>query len=155
MFHKYRFYFYIQIYSLKFIGNIATFFALITCYIPEDMKTDLSQNSKKFFLHQKSGNSKIKIAAIAILALLIFGLMIDAFNNFYILRNAKSLAWGIGGLILLSLFYLIGEAGSEWINSKDDVSHPLHKRVFNLSVLLCIAGVVMAACWFVFKQFGW
>jgi len=119
------------------------------------MKNELSQIEKEFFLRQKSGNSKIKIAAIAILALLIFGLMIDAFNGFYILRNTKSLVWGIGGLILLSLFYLIGEIGSEWINSKDDVSHPLHKRVFHLFVLLCFAGVVMAACWFVFKRLGW
>jgi len=114
-----------------------------------------SQNEKEFFLSPKSGNSIIRIAAIAILALLILGLMIDAFYGFYILRNAKSLAWGIGGLILLSLFYLIGEAGAEWINSKDKVSHPLHKRVFHLSVLLCIAGVVMVACWFVFKRLGW
>ena len=119
------------------------------------MKNELSQNEREFFLRQKRGNSKIKIAAIAILALLIFGLMIDAFNGFYILRNAKSLVWGIGGLILLSLFYLVGEATSEWINSKDDVSHPLHKRVFHLFVLLCFAGVVMAACWFVFKKLGW
>ena len=127
------------------------------------MKNELSQNEREFFLRKKRGNSKIKIAAIAILVLLIFGLMIDAFNGFYILRNAKSLVWGIGlrnakslvwgigGLILLSLFYLVGEATSEWINSKDDVSHPLHKRVFHLFVLLCFAGIVMGACWFVFR----
>jgi len=119
------------------------------------MKNELSQNEKKFFLRQERSRSKFKIAAIAILALLIFGLMIDAFNGFYILRNAKTLGWGIGGLILLSLFYLIGEAGAEWYHSKDNVSNPLHKRVFHLLALLCIVGVVMVAFWFVFKKLGW
>jgi len=78
----------------------------------------LSEQERKFFLRQKRGNSTIKIAAIAVLALLVLGLLIEAFSGFVILRNARSLVWGIGGLLLLSLFYLIGEAGSEWINSK-------------------------------------
>jgi len=119
------------------------------------MKNELSQNEKEFFLRQKKDNSKVKIAVIAVLVLLLFGLMIDAFSGFYILRNARSLGWGIGGLMLLSIFYLVGEAGSGWINSKDDVSHPLHKRVFHLVVLICFASVVMAACWYMFKKLGW
>lgn len=119
------------------------------------MKNELSQNEKEFFLRQKKDNSKIKIAVVAVLVLLVLGLMIDAFSGFYILKNANSLGWGIGGLILLSLFYLVGEAGSGWINSKDDVSHPLYKRVFHLFVLICFAGVVIAVCWYVFKKLGW
>ncbi|MBU4011208.1 MAG: hypothetical protein KJ882_10635 [Proteobacteria bacterium] len=119
------------------------------------MKNELSQNEKEFFLRQKGGTSKLKIAAIAIPSLCIFGLMIDAFNGFYIIRTAKSISWGIGGLIILSLFYLIGEASSEWVNSKDDVSHPLYKRVFHLLILLVFAGAIMAACWYVFNRLGW
>lgn len=124
-------------------------------YISKDMKSELSQNERDFLLRQKSGSSKIKIAALAILALLLFGVIIDALSGFYILRNAKTLVWGAGGLILLSLFYLIGEASSEWINSKDDVSNPLHKRVFHLVILIFFAGVVMTACWYVFNRLGW
>ena len=114
------------------------------------MKNELSHNEKESFLSKKIGTSKLKVAAIAILSLCIFGLIIDAFNGFYILRTAKSFFWGISGLILLSLFYLIGEASAEWINSKDDVSHPLLKRFFHLFILLCIAAVVTAACWVAF-----
>ena len=119
------------------------------------MKNELSQTEKEFFLRQKKDNSKFKIALIAVLVLLVLGLMIDAFSGFYILKNARSLGWGIGGLMLLSLFYLVGEAGSGWINSKDDVSHSLHKRFFRLVVLIFFASVVMAVCWYVFKKLGW
>ena len=119
------------------------------------MKADLSQHERDFFHRIKSGNSKIKIAVIAIIVLLFLGLLIDAFAGFYVLRNAKSIFWGVVGLFILSLFYLIGEAISEWISSKDKVSHPLYKRAFHLLILLCFAGGVMVACWFVFKWLGW
>jgi hypothetical protein len=119
------------------------------------MKNELSQNEKEFFLRQRKGNSKIRIVVIAVLTLLVLGLMIDALSGFYILRNSKSLFWGIGGPLLVSLFYLIGEAGSEWINSKDEVSHPLIKRVFHLFLLLCFVGGVGAAFWYVLKRLGW
>ena len=115
------------------------------------MKNTLSQKEKEFFIRLKGGNlNRIKILPIAILVILISGVMIDAFNGFFILRNARSLVWAIGGLFLIAVFYLIGEAGSEWINSIDDVSHPLLKRFFHLFILLCIAAVVAAACWVVF-----
>ena len=119
------------------------------------MKNELSQQERNFFLRLKGGNSKIKVALIAIIVFILFGLLIDAFSGFYILRNAKSLAWGIVGLIVLAIFYFIGEAGSEWINSKDNVSHPLYKRAFNLLILLCYAGSVIIIFWFVFKWLGW
>jgi hypothetical protein len=120
-----------------------------------NMKNELSQQERNFFLRLKGGNSKIKIALIAIVAFILFGLLLDAFNGFYILRNAKSLAWGIAGLIVLSIFYLIGEAGSEWIGSKDSVSHPLYIRAFRLFLLLCFAGAIVVVGWFVFKMLGW
>jgi len=118
------------------------------------MKTEFTQKEKEFLNRKKPNNSKIKIVAIAIVSLLILGLIIDAFNGFCIFRNAKSLTWGIGGLFLVSLFYIIGEFGSDWINSKDDISHPLYKRAFHLLLLLCFAGLIMAVCWFVLKKLG-
>jgi hypothetical protein len=87
--------------------------------------------------------------------LLALGFMIDAFSGFYILRNAKSLSWSFGGLVLVAVFYLLGETCSEWISSKDDVSHPLHKRSFHLICLLLFAGAIIGACWFAFKLLGW
>jgi hypothetical protein len=121
-----------------------------------NMKNELSQQERKFFLGLKgSDDSKIKIALIVIFVFICFGLLLDAFNGFYILRNAKSLLWGVVGLIVLAIFYFIGEAGSEWINSKDNVSHPLQKRAFHLLLLLCFAASVMVVCGFVFKWLGW
>jgi len=120
------------------------------------MKNEFSPQERKFFLRLKgSDDSKIKIALIVIFAFISLGLLLDAFNGFYILRNAKSLLWSVVGLIVLAIFYFIGEAGSEWINSRDKVSHPLHKRAFHLLLLLCFAGGVMVACGFVFKWLGW
>ena len=121
----------------------------------ELMKTDFTEQEKAFLKRQKEGPSKLKIIAIAIVFLLCLGILIGAFNSFYIFRNAKSISWGIGGLLIIALFYLVGEAGSGWINSKDDVSHPLYKRVFHLFVLVCVVGIVMAVCWYVFKKSGW
>lgn len=101
------------------------------------------------------GKAIIRFSVILFLVLLALGFMIDAFNGFYILRTAKTVSWSAGGLLLVSLFYLLGEAGSEWISSKDDVSHPLHKRVFHLICLVLFAGAIIAACWIIFKLLGW
>ena len=120
------------------------------------MKDELTEQERKCFLRLKgSEDSKIKIALIIIFAFILFGLLLDAFNGFYILRNAKSLLWGVAGLILLAIFYFIGEAGAEWINSKDNVSHPLQKRACHLLLLLCFAGSVMVVCGFLFRWLGW
>jgi amino acid transporter len=119
------------------------------------MKNESSQQERNFFHRLNGDNSVIKIALIAIFALMIFGLVIDAFNGFYILRNAKSSGWGIVGLIVLAIFYFIGEACSDWISSKDTVTHPLYKRSLHLLLLLCFAAAVGIICWFVFKKLGW
>ena len=103
----------------------------------------------------KKNRSRVKIAVVAILVLLALGLMIDAFSGFYILKNARSLGWGIGGLLIVALFYLIGEAGSGWIDSKDDVSHPLHKRAFHLSLLITFVGAIMVIVGYVLNKMGW
>ena len=86
--------------------------------------------------------------------LLIFGFMIDMFSGFYILRHSTSLYAGLAGLLLLSVFYLFGEAGAEWIHKKDEVTHPVHKRVFHLSLLLLYAVTIMATAGFLLNYFG-
>ena len=119
------------------------------------MKNTFSQKEREFFVRLKGRKlSRIKILPIAVLMVLILGLLIDAFNGFFILRNARSLVWVIGGLFLFSIFYLIGEVFSVWVGSKDDVSHPMLKRLFHLFILLGIAGAVTVACWIVFTTFG-
>ena len=102
----------------------------------------------------KKSRSTLRIIAIGIIALLIFGFLIDLFSGFYILRNSKSIYAGLAGLFLLAAFYLIGEAGGDWISSKDDVSYPLYKRAFHLAMLLIYAGIIMMAGWLILNYFG-
>lgn len=114
------------------------------------MKQQLSENEKAFFKRLRGDKSHLKVILIGIAFLLFIGLLLDAFSGFYIIKHSKSIYGGIAGLFLISLFYLFGEAGAERINSKDDVSHPLHKRVFHLFLLLFFAGIVITLCWLLF-----
>jgi hypothetical protein len=86
------------------------------------MKTSLTKPEKEFFKRHNKKDSKTILVVIAVSALLVGGLILDALNGFWILREAKSVSWGLGGIFLLSIFYLIGEVGSEWISSKDKVT---------------------------------
>lgn len=109
----------------------------------------------KSVLDQKRENFYKKYVLIVIL-LFFAGLVVDAVcNGFYIIRNAKSLGWSIVGILILSIFYLFGEAGAEWISSNDNVSNPLYKRAFNMLLLLCFVGVLAAVLIFVFKYLEW
>jgi hypothetical protein len=103
--------------------------------------------------HAKS-NSILRTIVIGVIILLAFGFLIDLFSGFYILIHSKSIFAGLGGLLIFSIFYLIGEAGSGWISGKDEVAHPLYKRAFHLLVLLVFAGLVLTVLWFVLKSFG-
>ena len=114
------------------------------------MKEQFSKKEKAFFKRYKGEGSNLKVILIGIAFLLFIGLLLDAFSGFYIIKHSKSIYGGIAGLFLFSLFYLFGEAGAEWINKKDDVSHPLHKRVFHLLLLLFLSGTVIAICWLLF-----
>ena len=58
------------------------------------------------------------------------------------------------GLFLLSVIYLLGEAGATWIGAKDKVTDPWHKRLLHLFILLAFIGFVMVVGVLVFKQFG-
>jgi hypothetical protein len=98
--------------------------------------------------------SLLRIIAIGTIVLLIFGFLIDIFSGFYVLRNSKSIYTALVGLFLLAIFYLIGEAGGNWIGSKDDVSHPLYNRLLHLVILLMYAGIIMTVAWFILNYFG-
>jgi hypothetical protein len=87
----------------------------------------------------------LRTITIGVVFLLLFGLLIDAFSGFYVLRHSKSVYAGCAGLFLLSILYLLGEAGSDWINSKDETTHPWHKRLLHLLMLLAYAGLVILA----------
>lgn len=102
------------------------------------------------------GKSKsfLRKALITIIVFLIFGLLIDLFSGFYVLRHSKNIYVGLAGLIILAIFALIGEAGSDWIGSKDDVKHPLYKRAFHLLVLLLFGGFMLVVLWLTLKYLG-
>jgi hypothetical protein len=117
------------------------------------MSQYFSKKEEEFFKKHRGQSSKVKVILIGTAFLLFIGLLIDAFNGFYILRYSKSIFFGIGGLFLLSIFYLLGEAEAGWIGSKDDVSHPLYKRVLHLFLLLLFTGAVITSFWFIFKHF--
>ena len=114
------------------------------------MSQYFSKKEEEFFKRHRGQSSKVKVILIGTAFLLFIGFLIDAFNGFYIIRYSKSIFFGIGGLFLFAIFYLLGEAGAGWISSKDDVSHPLYKRVFHLFLLLLFTGGVITFLWFIF-----
>ena len=103
--------------------------------------------------HIKKLLSILRIIAIATIVLLIYGFLIDIFSGFYVLKNSKSIYSALVCLFLLAIFYLIGEAGGNWIGSKDNVSHLLYKRLFHLVLLLMYAGIIITAAWFILNYF--
>ena len=119
------------------------------------MKNGLSKKEKEFFLRMKDDESKSGSFIIVVFLLLLVGLVIDALNGFFVLRNTNSLLWGAVGLLALSLFYLFGGAVSQWITDKDDISQPLYIRAVRLLALLCFIGGLGALGWYIMKQLGW
>ena len=99
-------------------------------------------------------HSILRLIVIAVIVLLAFGFLVDLFTGFFILRQAKSIYVGLAGLLIAVLFYLAGEAGSEWIGGKDRVTDPLYKRALRLLALLIFGAFILAALWFVLKQLG-
>jgi len=78
------------------------------------------------------------------------GLLYDAFNGFYVLRNSKSIYGIIIGLIMTVLLVFVGEYLSERIDARDKVTDPLHKRALHLLILLASACVIGFLYWFFF-----
>ena len=132
------------------------------CATPEELKN--APPFKKFRFgstksdvnnkHLKRASSILRKIAIIVVILLVFGFLMDLFSGFYVLKHAKSIYAGLAALFILAIFYVIGEAGSEWIGEKDDVAHPLYKRAFHLLVLLLFAGLVLTVMWLVLKYLG-
>jgi tetrahydromethanopterin S-methyltransferase subunit D len=104
----------------------------------------------------QSAKSKavIRKVAFAVIVLIVAGLLLDLYTGFYYLSHFKSIYAALAGLLLLGVFYLVGEAGSEWIGGKDDVKDPLYKRVFRLLALLLFAALLMTVIWFTLKYLG-
>lgn len=88
------------------------------------------------------------------MVLLAFGFLIDLFSGFYVLRHSTSAYAALAALIVVAVFYALGEGGAEWIGGKDDVSHPLYKRVFHLLLLLLFGALILVILWFVLKNLG-
>ncbi len=104
----------------------------------------------------KNGGKRFswRTLVIGAVVLPLFGLLFDAFNDFYVLRHSKSIYGAFAGLVLLAVLYLLGEAGATWVGSKDKVSHPLHKRVFHLFLMLAYTVLIVVAAWAAFKSLG-
>ena len=101
-----------------------------------------------------AATSKYKSILLAVLAMPLLGVLYDALNGFHILKHSKSAYGVVFGLFLTAVYAVIGESISNWVNLKDDVSQPLHKRALNLSLLLLLLTVVAFSYWFVFNCFG-
>jgi len=99
-------------------------------------------------------NSILRIIVIAVIVLLTLGFIIDLFSGFYVLRQSKSIYAGLAGLLIVAIFYVIGEAGSEWLGGKDKVTDPLYKRALRLLALLIFTTLILTALWFALKYLG-
>ena len=95
--------------------------------------------------------SRLKRIAIGVSILILFGVFIDAIGGFQILRSSKTIFHGIISIIILNVLYLFVEGIEDWINDKDDVKHPLYKRVYHLILLLFSAAVICGLYIFLFR----
>jgi hypothetical protein len=98
--------------------------------------------------------SILKKIVFLVVVLIAAGLLLDLQEGLYYLSHFKSIYAALVGLMILGLFYLIGEAGSEWIGGHDDVKDPLHKRILRLFALLIFGVLLMTAMWFAFRRLG-
>lgn len=98
--------------------------------------------------------SILRTIVVGAIVLIAFGFLIDFFSGFYILTHSKSIYAGLGGFLIVAMFYVIGESGSESIGGKDKVTDPLYKRAFRLLSLLIFAALILTAMWFALKYLG-
>ena len=70
------------------------------------------------------------------------GFATDLLFGLPLLFSSRSwMAW-VAGSIALGALYLVGEVGGDWVNSRDQVDHPLWKRLCHLGLLLGFSAVV-------------
>ncbi len=105
-------------------------------------------------MNGKSSIPVLRTIFVGVIALLVFGFLIDLFSSFYVLRHSKSIYAGLGGLLIVAMFYVMGEAGSDWIGGKDKVNDSLYKRVFRLSAMLIFGALILFAMWLALKHLG-
>ena len=80
--------------------------------------------------------------------MLLAGFLTDLSLGLPILRSSGSWSTRVLALVVIGMFGLLAEAGAEWINRRDAVSDPLHRRAWHLLLLLTLVaaiGIVMMA----------
>jgi hypothetical protein len=85
-----------------------------------------------------------RFVSMLVLFLVVLGLMADLLFGLSLSFSARSWPAWVIGLLALGVLYALGEAGGEWINRRDDVTHPLWKRVWHLALLLGWAVAISA-----------
>ncbi|MCB2141166.1 hypothetical protein KQH27_00495 [bacterium] len=112
------------------------------------MEKGFTEKEKDFFKRHRTNDSLLKTVFIIAGFILFFGILLDAFSGFSILRNSKSIFHGVLGLAVITIIYFLAEGLSTKINSKDKVSHPLYKRLFHLFLLIVVAvGLIVVGYW--------
>ena len=86
-----------------------------------------------------------RFVSMLIVFLVVLGLMTDLLFGLSLSFSARSWTTWLIGLVALGVLYALGEAGGEWINQRDKVTHPLWKRVWHLALLLGWAVAISAA----------
>jgi len=132
-------------------GKETSGFVCTQCATPEEFQRAHPFNRIKL---GNKARSVLKNIATGIIFLLVIGFFADLYSGFYIPKHSQSVYAGLAGLLLIAILFVAGEAGSEWIGGKDDVTHPLYKRAFHLFLLLLFAGLVLIMMWFALKSLG-
>src|SRR5207249_1950323 len=94
-----------------------------------------------------SGKIALKVVGMLVLFLIfliVIGSATDLWLGLPLLRAARSWTTWLVGVLALAVLYLLGEGGSEWIKKRDNRSHPVWKRAWNLTLLLGFAGTIAA-----------
>jgi uncharacterized membrane protein YidH (DUF202 family) len=86
--------------------------------------------------------SKLRTIVLLVLSILLVGFLCETCMGFPVTNRSTNVLQWLGGVILLGAVYLLGEAGGEWINSKDKLTQPLHRRALNLLLLLTFAAFI-------------
>jgi hypothetical protein len=90
----------------------------------------------------KRWRTGVRGVALVLLVLGACGFGADLWLGFPLLRSSRSwVSWALG-TVALGALWLVGEGGSDWTNSRDQVNHPLWARLWHLALLLVFAAAV-------------
>ena len=93
----------------------------------------------------------IRRTIVGVLFLLFFGVLLDAYTGFSVIRKSSSILGGIGTLLMLGVLYLFGEGVGELVSGIDKVGQPLWRRTLNLVVLLSAVALVCGLFYYAFS----